>query len=901
MDARRLGACVTFLACLACLLIPLPDANAATVPAGFTDKFIGFVNYGTGLAPTPDGRILITQQTGTVLVYENDKIQTTPAIDLGSRVCTNIERGLVGVAVDPDFPSNHYVYLFYTYNRGNGSCGTDPADPASQPVNRVSRFVLGDDDLIDPASEKVLLDNLITPTGNHVSGDLNFGKDGYLYVSLGDGFCDYNNDSTCGPYNDASRDHHVLLGKILRITSEGDIPEDNPFLGENTARCGLTGRTSPGSWCQEIYAWGLRNPFRFNMDPNADSTRFFINDTGQDNWEEVNLGQPGADYGWNVREGHCAVRSSVDCGPQPAGMTNPLYDYDHSAGCTAITGGSFIPDGLWPSQYDDGYLFEDFICGKIFLLVPDGGGAYVASEFATDLGYPVDMAFGPNGSSQALYYLQNQLPSLRRISFTGAANRSPAANGAASPTSGPLPLTVNFDGSQSTDPDNDPLTFDWDFGDGSTHSDQATVAHEYQTSGTYAAKLTVTDGRGGQDTTTIRIDPGNDPPTPSISSPSPGQEFAVGQPITLSGSASDPEDGTIPGSQLSWRVVKHHATHTHPFLPPTFGDGVTITGPAPEDFTATTNSYLEVFLTATDSQGVSTTVSRDIRPHLVNVGVASQPADLAVALNGNPAPSPVTSWEGWKLQVDTPSPQFDSEGKGETFVSWSDEGARSHTITTPSTDTTYTATFTRNYARPRGADLGGIPLVPAYRRCTNADLTHGSPLAFGSCSSPALMSNTLTMGTPDANGLKAQSVGFAHFRAVVGSSSTAPDEADVKISVSISDVFDRSAGMSDYTGDLQLKTGLRMTDHLTGDPATDTGTVRDIFFNARVACAPTPDPSGSTCQTQTTADALIPDTVVEGKRSIWEVRSVQVFDGGSDGSISTPGNTLFVTQGLFVP
>ncbi len=475
------------------------------MPAGFEDRLIGSVGYPSGLAPTPDGRMLITTRIGQVLIYENNAIRSTPALDLASRLCTNMERGLVGVAVDPDFTSNHFVYLFYTYDRGTDSCGSNPADPSSQPVNRVSRFVLTGY-TIDPATETVLLDNLVTPTGSNIAGDLDFGKDGYLYVSVGDGGCDYNNDSGCGASNDASRDHNVLLGKILRITSAGDVPADNPFLGANTARCGLTGRTAAGNWCQETFAWGLHNPSRANMDPNTAGTRFFINDAGQDAWEEIDLGQAGADFGWNVREGRCPTGFYTGCGAPPAGMTNPIFSYEHAAGCAAITGGAFVPDGLWPSAYGGGYLFEDFVCGTIFLLAPNGAGGYIPSEFATGIGYPIDMAFGPHGSAQALYYLQNQPPSLHRIDFTGGANRSPVAVAQADPTNGDVPLTVSFDGRESNDPDNDTLSFDWDFGDGSAHATTATASHVYQTAGIHTAILTVSDGNGGEDTATIQID-----------------------------------------------------------------------------------------------------------------------------------------------------------------------------------------------------------------------------------------------------------------------------------------------------------------------------------------------------------------------------------------------------------
>ncbi len=260
----------------------------------------------------------------------------------------------------------------------------------------------------------------------------------------------------------------------------------------------------------------------------------------------------------------------------------------------------------------------------------------------------VAMAFGPpNSSSKDLYYMTwASPPGLYRIRYTGNENRSPVAVATASPTNGDLPLTTNFDGTQSSDPDNQSLSFDWDFGDGSAHATTATASHEYQAPGTYTATLTVSDGQGGQDTAEIRIDAGNNAPIPSIASPTANQQFRVGETITLSGSGTDPEDLTVPSSQLTWQVVKHHATHTHPFLPPTTGDSATITAPVPEDLGATTNSYLEVRLTATDSQGLSTTVSQELRPRLVNLSFATNPAGLRIDLNGTVAPAS-THRVGW--------------------------------------------------------------------------------------------------------------------------------------------------------------------------------------------------------------------------------------------------------------
>ena len=239
------------------------------------------------------------------------------------------------------------------------------------------------------------------------------------------------------------------------------------------------------------------------------------------------------------------------------------------------------------------------------------------------------MEFGPHGTTRALYYM-NYLSGgeVRRIAFTGTANRSPVAAASANPTSGPAPLTVSFNGAGSTDPDGDPLSYDWDFGDGSAHSTSAAPSHTYTTGGTYTATLRVRDDRGGEDTETVRIDPGNTPPVPTIEAPAPSERFAVGEVVTLRGSATDAQDGAVPPSRLSWTVLKHHDTHTHPFLPPTTGNNVPITGPDPEDPSATTTSYLEIQLTATDAQGLSRTVTQELHPNVVELGFASNPSGL---------------------------------------------------------------------------------------------------------------------------------------------------------------------------------------------------------------------------------------------------------------------------------
>jgi glucose/arabinose dehydrogenase len=679
-------------------------AAAATLPSGFEDQLLASVREPTALAFTPDGRMLVATQPGQLRVYKNGQLLATPALDISSKICANSERGMLGVAIDPSFSTNKYVYLYYTYNKF-GVCPINEPTNANNPVNRVSRFVMSGD-TVDPTSEVVLIDNILSPRGTHNAGDLHFGKDGYLYVTVGDGGCDYNGDSGCAGANDASRDQHVLLGKVLRTTRDGGIPSTNPYTGTSSARCNITGRTDPGSFCQETFAWGLRNPFRFAFDPNATGTRFFINDVGQGAWEEVDEGKAGADYAWNLCEGshdNPGRTGSVDCTASP--YTPPVHEYDHnSTGCGAVTGGAFVPDGVWPASYNGSYLLGDYVCNKIFKLTPESGGGFTRTEFASELGGggPTAMSFGPYGSSKALYYTTYANGGEVHLISYAVGNQSPTASlETTSPNYGPIPLTVSFDGSGSKDPDGDtPLTYLWDFGDETAPRETTTptTSHTYTTvpTNSYTATLKVRDARGAVSSpATVMVFPGNTPPEPTIESPAPTKLFRVGEQVTLRGSASDVQDGSLADSALRWEVRQHHnGSHWHPFFSAT-DNNLTFNAPPPEDLSATSvGNYLEIRLTATDSKGLSKTVTQELQPHRVDVSFQSSPSELELGINGTTftAPQTFVSWEGYKLNVDAPTPQTLS-GKTYIFASWSDGKLQRHDIVTGPTPSTYTATF----------------------------------------------------------------------------------------------------------------------------------------------------------------------------------------------------------------
>jgi hypothetical protein len=202
-----------------------------------------------------------------------------------------------------------------------------------------------------------------------------------------------------------------------------------------------------------------------------------------------------------------------------------------------------------------------------------------------------------------------------------------------------------------------------------------------------------------------------------------------------------------------------------------------------------------------------------------------------------------------------------------------------------------------------------VSLVPAYAACTTPNASHGPPLEQPSCEPPAQASGYLTVGTNDANGAPANSVGFIRMAARINES---PAPNDVLISASLTDVRCEvwvascgslnTAGGPDYTGELSAGASLRLTDRLNGATGPEAGTVADMSISFTVPCATTADPSvGAACAVTTSANTLLPNSVQSGARAIWQLGPVQVFDGGPDGVVSTKDNSLFADQGIFVP
>ena len=314
------------VAAVAAVVLALPASTLAvpTPPPGFIDTLVASgLEQGTAMAFDPSGRLFVTLQAGSVRVIRDGQLLPTPFVTLS--VDSVNERGLLGIAFDPSFNNNHHVYLYYTV-------------PGSPSHNRISRFT-AERDVAAPGSEVVLLDlpPLSTTATNHNGGAMHFGRDGKLYVAVGD-----NNRS--GPTG--SQQLNGLFGKMLRLNKDGTIPTDNPFYTQNTGDN------------RAVWAWGLRNPFTFSVQPGTG--RIFINDVGQHKWEEIDDGIAGANYGWPVTEG-------VTTDPR---FRSPVYTYPHGPNDTppcAITGGTFYnpPVSTFPSSYVGDYFFADLGAGWI--------------------------------------------------------------------------------------------------------------------------------------------------------------------------------------------------------------------------------------------------------------------------------------------------------------------------------------------------------------------------------------------------------------------------------------------------------------------------------------------------------------------------------------------------------
>lgn len=594
-------------------------------------------------------QILITEKGGAIKLYDTHTRTLTTLTNL-SVVTANGERGLIGIEVDPNFwdsTAEGYQTIYVAYTN-------------AQNYDQLSSFKLVGTVLSD---EQTLVESTLLANDFHHGGELEFDPTGqYLYWAVG------NNTRP----SENSQDLTNIHGKILRINRDGSGVVDNPFYevggDPNTNR---------------IYALGLRNPFRFAVDP--ENGAVLVGDVGEADWEELNLIKPGANYGWPLTEG-----------AEPgSGFADPLYAYPHAegAGNGSITAVMVYDDGN-PVAGQKKVWIADYSLGWIRELTFDDEYTSLISErtLDTSAGSAVKLTQGPGGE---IYQLTIYPGTLSIITPSGG-NRTPVAVIDASETSGVgSSLTVNFDAGGSTDPDNDPLTYSWDFGNGQSSTDvDPTVT--FTNTGSYTAytvTLTVTDEGGKQSVATQQIVVGSTPPIADFDVPA-GADYMynAGDTVSFSATGTDPQDGDLADSAFSWKVVFHHADHTHPFINEVSGPDLTFD--IPVDFHQLSNTWYNVVLTVTDSSGLKTVVEKEIHPNLVTLTFGSNVPGGRYTLDGIPHTGTYTEQAvvGVERTLGAISPQT-INGQQYVFGSWDHGGGATQTITAPGADGSFTVNY----------------------------------------------------------------------------------------------------------------------------------------------------------------------------------------------------------------
>ena len=624
----------------------------------------GGLDQPTSLEVLPDGRILVLEKEGDIRIVDptQDVPTAEPYLSI-TNVNSERERGLTDIALDPDFENNNYFYVYYH---------TDGAD-GDIPRARLSRFTnLGDNATL--ASEVVLwqdLDNSnLSP--NHWGGGLDFGPDGKLYLTIGDKFLDPTD----------AQDPQSYGGKILRLNTDGSVPADNPFVGDD-----------PDGFLDEIWAYGLRNPFRANWD--IPTGRFFIGDVGgnvqETAFEEINLGVAGANYGWPGEEGFNTN----------AEFTDPIFAYDHSEPTPnggAVAGGIVYRGELFSEQFEGAYFFGDFVQGWIRYLRFDENGGVIDADPSTPQLDAFELSDEPIapvaievGSSGELLYLDFFTGELRQFV---SGNLAPEIVEASSDIDqGLAPLVVNFTG-LAEDPEGDDIQYVWDFGDGN-QAFGANVSHTYAANGFYEATLRASDGFQTTVSEPVAITVG-EAPAVTIVTPYEGQFFIAGETISLSGLATD--DGELTEESYSWTIRFLHNDHTHPVLDGATGSNITFEiDRRGHDFSDETG--FEIELVVTDSDGISTTETVAIFPDKVDVTFDTTfPGDLTFTLDGVPREGSFIHDTLINFEHTISVPVFANyNGDEYEFVAWSDGSTdSSYVFDVPDSDITLTAIYQNN-------------------------------------------------------------------------------------------------------------------------------------------------------------------------------------------------------------
>ena len=734
-----------------------PAGAAPVVRTGFADNVVfAGLNQPTAIAFAPDGEVFVAEKTGIIERFDSIADGTPSQFaDLRTQTHNFWDRGLLGLAVDPQFPARPYVYALYTYDARPGqtapSWGSPGADSDGCPSppgattdgclvqGRLSRLT---DTGGTMSAEKVLVQGWCQQFPSHSVGTVLVGPDGALYAGAGEGasflYADYGQqknacaDPPAAAGTDlappaaeggalrsqsvrrAAGEPVVLDGAIIRVDPDtGNALPGGPFAASQDANA------------RRIIAYGMRNPFRFTTRPGTNE--LWVGDVGWSTDEEIDRIPDATDgvaenFGWPCYEGtvpqpgyqnaNLALCNSLY---SAGGARSPYFSYRHDSnvvpgdgcapGSSSISGLAFQTGTSYPASYDGALFFADYSRDCIWVMRRGTNGQpdpAQISPFVTAAGGVVQIAAGPDGE---LYYV-TLAGEVHRIRYL-AGNRQPVAHATATPASGPPGMTVQFDASTSSDADGDPLSYAWDLDGDGQYDDATTVSPQwtYGATATVTARVLVSDGHGGTGTDQVTVTVGDPapPPSPVIDTPTSALHWKVGDPIAFSGHATDGVGDALPAAALSWQVVMYHCPsncHTHPIQ--------SFAGVASGQLSAPDHeypSYLELVLTARDSSGQSASTAVRLDPLTVDLTFDTAPSGLPLSVFSASAAAPVTSTVivGSSVSVSAPLTQS-LNGRTYDFVSWSDGGAATHNVVADPAPPRLVATYR---ARPEG-------LVAAY-------------------------------------------------------------------------------------------------------------------------------------------------------------------------------------------